>query len=174
MHTPKRHLLCWLLCLSVGVLTATGCASSASSRREDVPGDRGGNQETSEQLPDESAYREAAIRFLKYLKEQERAGGSVVQASGKGGIYPMYECMDYGCPDRVFCKGVNAYCHVTLCSKGSCRSCPEWFPSVFKNLFVKEWCKFDCLSGSARVGTAFGYVSLLGKPFFVGPFCLDE
>jgi hypothetical protein len=173
MDTPKGTLLRWLLCLVVSALAA-GCTSSASSRREDASGAGGEDRETVEQLPDESAYREAAERLLAFLEEQRQTGASVIPASGKDGIYPMYECMEYGCPDKVFCKEANAYCHVTHCGKGSCRGCGESFPDILKNLAIKEWCKFDCLRRSTRAGTAFGFVPIVGKNFFVGPICLDE
>ncbi|WP_309896570.1 hypothetical protein [Archangium sp.] len=134
MAPPKMAAAFWLAWLVVGAL-AGGCATSSTAQRADGHDD----SETAEQPPDERAYREAAIRFLLYLKEQERAGGSIVQASGKDGIYPMYECMEHGCPDRVFCKKVDAYCHVTHCGKGSCYGCPEPFPEIFKNLVFKQW-----------------------------------
>lgn len=173
METPKRRLLC---CLVVGALAA-GCASSAPTRREDAPGDRETAAQqpdaTADQLPDESAYREAAEKLLAFLNDQRQAGGSVIQASGKDGIYPMYECMDYGCPDKVFCKEANSYCHVTHCGKGSCYGGPEQLPDIFKNLVFKQWCKFDCLRGSIRTGTAFGFIPVMGKNAFVGPICFS-
>jgi hypothetical protein len=86
----------------------------------------------------------------------------------------MYECMEYGCPDRVFCEDVDAYCHVTHCGKGSCYGCPEAFPAIFKNLAVRQWCRFDCLKNSIRLGTAFGFIPSVGRSIFVGPICLDE
>ncbi|WP_331112893.1 hypothetical protein [Archangium sp.] len=170
MDTTKRLLFRWLLCSIAGAL-ASGCASSSTTHREDALGD----SEAAEHLPDERAYRDAAEKFLKFLEEERQAGPSVIQASGKDGIYPMYECMDYGCPDKVLCKEANVYCHVTHCGKGSCRGCPEPFPDVFKNIFIKEWCKFDCLRGAVWAGTAFGFVPSIGKKLFIGPVaCLIE
>jgi hypothetical protein len=171
MGTSRKRLLRWPLCV-IGTLVTGGCASSASSRHEDVLAE---NEAAAQQSPsDERAYREAAEKLLKYLDAQRRAGTNVIQASGKDGIYPMYECMEYGCPDRVFCKEVDAYCPVTHCGKGSCRGCPEPAPDVFKNLALKQWCKFDCLRSSVRAGTALGFVPIVGKDFFIGPFCLSE
>lgn len=169
MNIPKERGDCWLLFFTVGVLAA-GCASSASSHREDSLGTR----ETVAQQPDEGAYREAAAKLLKYLDAQRKAGTGVVQVSGKDGIYPMYECMEYGCPDRVYCEEANVYCHVTHCGKRSCSFCPKPLPDVFKNLVFKQWCQFDCLRGSVRAGVAFGFVPSIGKDLFVGPYCLNE
>jgi len=170
MDPSKGRLLCWLLCFVVGAL-ASGCASSASSHREDDPRDR---EEAAQQpQPDERDYRDAAEKFLKILEEQRQADTGVVRASGKDGIYPVYECMDYGCPDRVFCEEANVYCHVTHCGKGSCQFCPEPLPDTLKNLAFKQWCKFDCLRGSVRAGTVLGFVPALGN-VFIGPFgCPD-
>jgi hypothetical protein len=172
MDALKGRRLCWLLCFVAGALATGGCASSASGRREDAPADR--EAAAQQPQPDERAYRDAAEKLLKYLEEQRQAGASVIQASGKDGIYPMYECMDYGCPDSVFCKKANVYCHVTHCGKGSCRGCAEPFPDIFKNLMVKEWRRFDCLRGSVRAGSAFGFIPSIGKDLFVGPICLNE
>jgi hypothetical protein len=76
--------------------------------------------------------------------------------------------------NKVFCKEANAYCHVTHCDKGSCRGCPEPLPDTFKNLMIKEWCRFDCLRGSVRAGSALGFIPIIGKDFFVGPICFNE
>jgi hypothetical protein len=170
MDTRKKAAALWLAWLVVGALVGGGCATSSSSRREDAPQD----SEMAEKQPDESAYRDAALKFLKYLDAQREAGKDVIQASGKsGGIYPMYECMEYGCPDRVFCKDIGAYCVVTHCGKGGCRGCDEPFPEIFKNLVFKQWCRFDCLKGSVRAGSALGFIPSIGN-FFIGPYCLRE
>lgn len=164
MNTHKAHWIAWSL---IGTL-ANGCVASSPTRRDEGPD----SAETVERLPEESAYKDAAKRFLAYLDEQHPTG--VTQASGKDGIYPMWECMEYGCPDKVLCPEAGVYCHVTHCGKGSCRGCPEPFPDVFKNLFVKEWCRFDCQRGAVRAGSAFGFVPSLGKKLFVGPICFNE
>jgi hypothetical protein len=165
----RRFLGCWNLWFSVGAL-AVGCASFSSTRRED---DLRGSADAVNQ-PDERAYRDAAETFLRFLLEQQQASQSIIQASGKDGIYPVYECMEYGCPDRVLCEDANVYCHVTHCGKGSCHFCPDPFPDVFKNLTFKQWCKFDCQRGSLRTGTAFGFVPAIGN-VFIGPFgCPDK
>ncbi len=123
MDTQKGPLLCcWLLCF-VGALSGGGCASSGSSRRESVPGDR----ELAEQLPDESVYKNAAEKLLKFLARQRKAGSGAIQASGKDGIYPVYECMEHGCPDSVFCEEVDAYCHVTHCGEKTAPSVRSHF-----------------------------------------------
>ena len=166
MGVRKKVMACWLV---VGAL-AGGCATSSTTHREDDPRDG----EAAEPPPDESAYRDAAERFLRFLEEQRKAGTGVVQASGKDGIYPVYECMEHGCPDRVLCKEANVYCHVTHCGKKSCSFCPEPFPDIFKNLAFKQWCQFDCLRGSVRAGAAFGFVPSIGKALFIGPICLNE
>lgn len=171
MGTSPGGILCWLLCFTVGALATGGCASSVSSRREDAAKD--GEAATQQAPPDERAYRDAAEKLLKYLDEQRQAGTDVIQASGKDGIYPVYECMEYGCPDRVFCEKVDAYCHVTHCGQRSCSFCPKPFPDVFKNLVFKQWCQFDCLRGSVRAGSAFGFVPSIGKGLFIGPYCLE-
>jgi hypothetical protein len=169
METPRKRLLFWLVCFVVGDL-AGGCASSASSRRQDVPE----QVATAEQPPDERAYREAAEKLLEYLDAQRKAGTDVVLASGKkDGIYPMYECMEYGCPDRVFCKETGAYCQVTHCGKGSCHTCSEPFPEIFKNIVFRQWCKFDCLKNSVRTGVAVGFIPSIGN-IFIGPYCLED
>lgn len=169
MGTPKRSLVLGRLGLILFALSA-GCVSSGSSRREDALRDR----EAAAPLSDESAYRDAAMKFLLYLKEQRNAGTAVIQASGEDGIYPVYECTDYGCPDKVFCEEVGAYCHVTHCGKRECSFYPKPLPDIFKNLVFKQWCQFDCLRGSVRAGVAFGFVPSFGKGLFVGPFCLGE
>lgn len=172
MTTRKEIAAVWSLWLVFGALV-NGCASPATSRRED---DFRGRDAVAEPQPppDERAYRDAAEKFLKFLAEQQQANPSVIQASGKDGIYPVYECMEHGCPDRVLCADANVYCHVTHCGKGSCSYCPEPSPDVFKNLAFKQWCKFDCLRGSIRAGTALGFVSAFGN-VFIGPFgCPDK
>jgi hypothetical protein len=172
MATRKEFAAIWIPWLVIGVM-ADGCASPATGRREDGPRDRDVAAEQQPQ-PDERTYRDAAEKFLKFLAEQHQASPSVIQASGKDGIYPVYECMEHGCPDRVLCEDAKAYCHVTHCGKGSCQYCPEPFPDVFKNLALKQWCRFDCLRGSVRVGTVLGFVSALGN-VFIGPFgCPDS
>lgn len=169
METQRKRILSWLACFVIGAL-AGGCASSASNRRQDVPE----SGASAAQPPDERAYRVAAEKLLEYLDAQRRAGGDVVQASGRNdGIYPMYECMEYGCPDKVFCEETGSYCHVTHCGKGSCHGCPEPLPESFKNLVLKQWCKFDCLKGAVRTGIAIGFIPSIGN-IFVGPYCFEQ
>jgi hypothetical protein len=84
-----------------------------------------------------------------------------------------YGCVEYGCPDKVFCKKTDAYCHVTHCGKGSCYGCPEPLPETFKNLVFKQWCRFDCLKGSVRAGSALGFIPSIGN-IFIGPYCIAE
>jgi hypothetical protein len=168
MDTRKTVTAFWLAWLVVCAL-AGGCATSSTAHRADGPS----GSETVEQLPDESAYKDAAVKFLKYLREQRRAGKDILQASGRDGIRPVYECMNYGCPDTVFCEDVGAYCHVTHCGKKECSFCPKAFPDIFKNLVFKQWCQFDCLRGSMRAGVAFGFIPSIGN-FFIGPYCLTE
>jgi hypothetical protein len=104
METQRKRILFWLVCFVLSAL-AGGCASSASIRHQKDPEDGA----TAAQPPDERAYRDAAEKLLEYLDAQRRTGRNVVQASGKkDGIYPMYECMEYGCPDKVFCEETGA------------------------------------------------------------------
>ena len=180
--TPKNPTARLLSCLAAVVLSA-GCAAHSSSHGHDEPRPSAqrnfedGEQQraAAETSPGESdAFRDAAERFLEYLAAQRRNRPDVVQASAKDPIIPRYECMDYGCPDTVLCKKAHVYCAVTHCGKGSCNTCPKPMPDVFKNLVFKQWCEFECLRGSTRLGTVLGFVPSIGS-IFIGPFgCPDE
>lgn len=180
--TPRRSTVPFLSCLAAGALSA-GCAAASSSRHHDEnrhseqQGVEEGKQQrgAAERPPEETvAFREAAERFLEHLAAQRRNGLDVVQAAAKDPVIPRYECMDYGCPDKVLCKKAHVYCTVTHCGKGSCNTCPKPMPDVFKNLVFKQWCEFECMRRSTRLGPVLGFVPSIGS-IFIGPFgCPDE
>ncbi|QRN99415.1 hypothetical protein JRI60_10515 [Archangium violaceum] len=86
-------------------------------------------------------------------------------------IIPEFECMQRGCPDTVQCGA--ARCFVTHCGKGSCTNCGGLIPvpDSFKNLVIKEWCAYGCMSASKSIGSAYGFVPAVGGKTFVGPIC---
>jgi hypothetical protein len=102
---------------------------------------------------------------------QRKSPSPVVQLAAGEPVYPRFECMEFGCPASVRCG--KAHCVVTHCGRGDCRFCPAPFPEALKSLVVKEWCVYGCLAGTVPWGSAYGFVSSLGKTF-VGPLgCPD-
>ncbi|MDY7231119.1 hypothetical protein [Hyalangium rubrum] len=155
-----------------------GCASTASAPRADASRDIAAQQHQSreafrdaaQQLLDERVtLREAAEQYLEDSAAQRGSRLSVIQVAGKDPVIPRFECMEYGCPDKVLCGDAKAVCLVTHCGKGSCNLCPEPMPDAFKNLVFKQWCEYECVRGAARLGTVIGFVPSFGSGF-VGPF----
>jgi hypothetical protein len=104
-----------------------------------------------------------------HIQEEKDDAPTVILVSGKEGIYPEFGCMEFGCPDKVMCG--NAACFVTHCGKKSCRFCPEALPDFLKNVVFQQWCAYECMRSSRKVGSAFGLVTTIGG-VFAGPQCL--
>ena len=171
MRIEKTSIFRLGLCMCVGAL-ATACAAAPSSiHREDDSGDAAALLQEEQR----AAFREAAAQYLRELAQQRQISSRVVQVSGQDPVIPMYECMDYGCPATVQCPEAKAACTITHCGRGDCHTCPMSAPEAFKNLVFKQWCRYECFRGTARLGPVIGFVPSLGKNLFIGPFgCPDE
>jgi hypothetical protein len=134
-----------LISSSLFVWMLTACAGPAATRREEIE--------------------------PPHIQDEKNDAPPVVLASDKEGIYPEFGCMEFGCPDKVMCG--KAACFVTHCGKKSCRFCPESLPDFLKNVVFDQWCAYDCVRGSMKVGSAFGLVTTIGSAF-VGPKCLVD
>ncbi len=116
------------------------------------------------------AQREVAEVRSSEVRPQVAESPRIVLVGGDGLFSPQFECMDLGCPATVRCG--RAVCSVIHCGKGSCTYCPEPMPDVFKNLVLKSWCSYGCMTGSQRTGSAYGFIPAIGGTF-VGPWCID-
>jgi hypothetical protein len=103
-------------------------------------------------------------------KPQVEENPRIVLVGNEGLFSPQFECMELGCPATVLCG--RAVCSVIHCGKGSCSFCPEPMPDAFKNLVLKCWCSYGCMTGTQRTGSAYGFIPSIGS-LFAGPWCVD-
>ncbi|WP_257448788.1 hypothetical protein [Archangium lipolyticum] len=127
------------------LMLAAACSSSSAARYTDTGGDR--------------------------VAESPDPDPSIVLAGNGDKIIPEFQCMERGCPDTVQCGA--ARCFVTHCGRGSCTNCGGLIPvpDSFKNLVIKEWCAYGCMSASKPMGSAYGFIPAVGGKAFVGPIC---